>query len=83
MNCPLCDEPVDPAADQQEISTPEGRMSAHRECLLREVLGGIGHLLDHEYWCNQMHDPNGGMTHRQSALAVDEWVHLHGVEASV
>lgn len=51
----------------------------HRECLAREVIGGIGHLEDHEFWCETMHDPDGGRTYRQSALEVVAWVREHGV----
>ena len=42
----------------------------HRECSLRSVLGGIGHHLDHGYWCIGKGDPDAGMTYRQSAKAV-------------
>lgn len=80
--CPLCGETVDRGAQCQAIGTPEGPRFAHRECLLREVLGGIGHLTDHVRWCGGEHDPDGGRTRRESALAVDAWVHEHGVEAA-
>jgi hypothetical protein len=46
----------------------------HRECSLRAVLGGIGHLTDHVGWCTELHDPDGGMSYRQSAIAVWAWV---------
>ena len=80
--CPLCEEPVtaeqarDPRA--QPIGGLGGDRIAHRECLLRDVMGGIGHLTDHVYWCHEMHDPDGGRTLRQSALEVDAWLHEHG-----
>lgn len=51
----------------------------HRECSLRTVLGGIGHLLDHDYWCVHHHDPDGGRTPRQSSIEVWEWVQAHGM----
>lgn len=84
--CPLCEEPV--ALDQinnrsQRIGGMGGNRTAHRECLLRSGIGGIGHLENHAYWCLQMHDPDGGRTYRQSALEVDQWVVDHGVEATV
>lgn len=84
--CPLCEEPV--TWDQigpraQRIGGLGGNRIAHRECLLREAIGGIGHLEDHAYWCTEMHNPDGGRTRRQSALEVDEWVHQHGVEAAM
>lgn len=69
--CTLCEEPIADWTTSVEI----GRDLAHRECVLRNVLGGIGHLLDHPHWCLQVHDPDGGMTYRESALAVDQWVH--------
>jgi hypothetical protein len=65
--CVLCEEPIGPGDDAQACSP--GR--AHRECLLRAVVGGIGHHEDHAYWCGQMHDPDGGRTYRQSAIEVD------------
>jgi len=80
VTCPLCDEPVTTAhiADRaQRVGGAGGNAYAHRECLLRSVMGGFGHLTDHLYWCLTMHDPDGGMTYRQSALAVDEWAHAH------
>lgn len=83
--CPLCEEPVtaeqarDPRA--QCIGGLGENRIAHRECLLRDVMGGIGHVLDHGYWCGLMHDTDGGRTPRQSALEVDEWVSKHGVRA--
>ena len=55
----------------------------HRECMLRSVVGGIGHLIAHEYWCVQHRDPDAGLTYRQSALLVDAWVHIMGVERSI
>lgn len=51
----------------------------HRECSLRMVLGGIGHLEDHQRWCKGEHDPDGGRSYRQSALEVWAWVQEHGV----
>jgi hypothetical protein len=48
---------------------------AHRCCMLRNVLGGIGHLTDHAHWCVQEGDCDGGLTYFCSALAVWGWVH--------
>lgn len=76
--CPLCETDVESDQDSQPISTPEGVLPAHRECLLRAVLGGIGHLVDHAHWCVAMHDPDGGVSYRESALAVDAWVERYG-----
>lgn len=80
--CGLCETEVRPGDDVRPLGTPEGPGLAHRECLLRNVLGGIGHLEDHNHWCNEMHDPDGGRSYRQSALEVDAWVHEHGVSAA-
>lgn len=44
--------------------------AAHRECALRAVDGGIGHHVDHDFWCSDVGDPNGGLSYRQSALKV-------------
>jgi hypothetical protein len=84
MTCPLCEEIVDAGHIADRAARVGGHGDnryAHRECLLRAVLGGIGHLEDHAYWCTQVHDPDGGRTYRQSAILVDEWVHHQGVEA--
>lgn len=51
--------------------------AVHRECSLREVIGGIGHLEDHFHWCKEMKDPDGGRTRRQSALEVWQWAKTH------
>lgn len=75
--CPLCETNVDPGGDHLMIGTPTGHASAHRECLLRSVMGGIGHLTDHAHWCLTVHDPDGGHTYRESALLVDQWVTDH------
>lgn len=71
--CQICGEGMDKPFVRDGV-----RYRSHRECLLRSVLGGIGHLTDHEFWCNQMHDPDGGKTCRESALLVDQWVQENG-----
>lgn len=43
---------------------------AHKECSLRSVLGGIGHHLNHSHFCQVLHDPDAGVSYRQSALLV-------------
>jgi hypothetical protein len=50
----------------------------HRECSLRSVLGGIGHLQNHARWCVGRHDPDAGLSYRESALRVWHWVSEHG-----
>lgn len=85
MICVLCGEFINSNDETSPIkvvtidSTPsEGLM--HRECALRNVLGGIGHLTDHYLWCVTCKDPDGGHTYRESALLVDEWVRQRGRE---
>jgi hypothetical protein len=51
--------------------------------MLREVMGGIGHLLDHDHFCVERHDPDAGLPYRLSALLVDTYVAYKGVETSV
>lgn len=73
--CALCDEEIQPDDQGSFMGAWPDRPAlapVHRECSLREVLGGIGHHRDHDYWCHEMHDPDGGMTYRESALAVWE-----------
>jgi hypothetical protein len=78
----MCDQPVVPGGDISPTSlfTENGRQTAHRSCMLREVIGGIGHLIAHDYWCVQHHDPDAGLTRRQSALLVDVYVATVGTE---
>lgn len=68
--CPLCSAWVESGA-------------AHRACALQDVLGPIGHVLDHRYWCVVRCDPYAGLTRRQSALCVLALVSLHGAESVV
>lgn len=55
----------------------------HVACALRSTLGGIGHLMDHAYWCGERGDPDAGLSYRESALFVAEWVQAHGIDAAV
>lgn len=77
MRCSLCEERID--VTERMVGT----LMAHRVCLLRTAVGGIGHLEDHAYWCDQMGDPDGGRSKYQSALECDEWVAKYGVAASI
>jgi hypothetical protein len=45
--CPLCHEVVIPDNHDTRKMGGHGEL-AHRECLLRSVVGGIGHLEDHQ-----------------------------------
>jgi hypothetical protein len=60
------------------IADKDGPHRAHDECMLRSVLGGIGHLEDHDHWCNEVGDPDGGRSYRQSAIEVAAWAREHG-----
>jgi len=44
--------------------------AAHRECSLRSVVGGIGHLVDHGRYCRDELGPDAGLPYRISALLV-------------
>ena len=78
-DCILCEEPVEHGEPWMPIN---GVQQAHRECLLRDVMGGIGHLIAHEYWCLQHHDPDARLTYRQSAKLTWEYVHVVGAETA-
>lgn len=75
MNCEMCGEPC------PEPFEGVHTMTGHRECFLRNGVGGIGHLIAHDYWCTQHHDPDAGLTYRQSALLTDLYISLVGVSA--
>lgn len=47
---------------------------AHRECSLRSVMGGIGHLVDHARYCRSDEGPDAGLSKRLSALLVWQMV---------
>lgn len=85
MTCLLCGERIAPDEDIRHVFDGETGQPrpTHRICMLRNVLGGIGHLENHAYWCKERHDPDGGRTYYQSALAVEAWVDQHGIDAAV
>lgn len=75
----MCDEPIDDDdLSPTVLHTPEGPKNTHRTCMLREVTGGIGHHIAHEYWCTLCGDPDAGLTRRQSALLVDAYIKIVG-----
>lgn len=51
---------------------------SHRECQLREVLGPLKHVRGECTGVGQCHDDTG-MSAREEALAVWDWVHEHGI----
>lgn len=68
--CAFCgDDPALPLPDR----------GFHYECVLRESMGGIGHYIDHRYWCMVKEDSDMGLSYRQSALRVAEWVKANGL----
>jgi hypothetical protein len=77
--CAYCGEPILPDEDRADVIT----MDMHRECALRSVIGGIGHLLDHVHFCREKNDPDAGLDKRTSALLVDVWVAREGVLKAV
>jgi hypothetical protein len=82
MNCELCAEDIGLADEVVFIPTLKPlagfiRKPYHRECMARSVIGGIGHLEDHDFWCVTVGDPDGGRTYRQSSLEAVEWVRDH------
>lgn len=79
--CMLCFDDVTPndtAADGTWYDQAGSVRVVHRECGLRSVLGGIGHLTNHDYWCKENVDPDGGHTYRRSAQLVWVWVQKNG-----
>ena len=77
MTCIMCDEPIGKFDAWAPLNTQQ---YAHHECSLRMVLGGIGHQLAHEYWCKEQHDPDAGLTYRQSARMVQSLVDVLGLD---
>lgn len=77
MTCMDCTEPILPGEDRADIINQD----IHRECALRGVMGGIGHLLDHDHFCKGV-GPDAGLDRRTSALLVDVWIDRMGVDAA-
>jgi hypothetical protein len=75
--CTLCQEPM---GSERSASVAQ---PIHRACALRSVVGGIGHLIAHDYWCVVRKDPNAGLTYRQSALLADEYVNVVGIDEAI
>lgn len=74
-NCILCKTLILTSHQGSFIGSEIGLQPAHKECLLRSVTGGIGHYRDHQFWCREKGDPDGGLTYRDSALQV--WDHIN------
>ena len=76
--CVLCDEPIERPDAWVPLNPAQ---LAHHECSMREVLGGIGHQIAHDYWCVQQRDTDAGFTRRQSAQLVLALIDVIGIEA--
>ena len=80
--CLLCSESVldgEPLASGTWFDIDGASRQVHVECALRSVVGGWGHISDHERWCLGEGDPDGGLTFRASALLVADWVDRFGI----
>jgi len=73
--CTLCDEPMEVGEKSASLAC-----EMHRECGLRSVVGGIGHLIDHAHFCAGV-GPDAGLDYRTSALLVDVFILRKGVHA--
>jgi hypothetical protein len=75
--CGLCDEALvagDSGMMQNFVTAEDaGWRPVHKECQFRAVVGGWGHHENHPYWCNLMHDTDGGLSRRESSLKVWEY----------
>ena len=78
MICCLCQEPI--TTHEAWISLNPSQF-AHHCCEMREVIGGIGHLLAHHWWCLVKHDPDAGLTRHQSAQMVTALIDVLGIDA--
>lgn len=72
--CPLCDDDVPGNA---EIDHAE----CHPECVMASLIGHYGKVTDAAFWVENMGDPRGGLSARESALAVAKLVAEHGLYA--
>jgi hypothetical protein len=68
--CPHCGEDILPWEDQ--ISSNGGALPWHRECLLRSVVGSVGHQLGRCSCYGGDEDDPPGMTPREAARAAVE-----------
>jgi len=78
--CVFCDEPIGKFDPWVPLNPAQ---YAHHECSMRSALGGIGHQIAHEYWCQQQHDPDAGLTYRQSAKMVYALTEVLGLDEVV
>lgn len=74
LTCMSCQEPI--VEGEDGCIFPTG-FATHRECSLRSALGGIGHIVDHQFFCRGELGPDAGLGYRESAKLVWEW-HVNG-----
>lgn len=79
--CPLCREIIRDGEDTRPMNGIDH--GAHRECLLRSVVGSIEHLEMGPHGVGECHKHDRGLTYRQNALLVDEWVTKNGINAAM
>jgi hypothetical protein len=79
--CFLCQEAIQKGDDFRPNNGDD--VGLHRECLLRSVVGSIEHLEMGPHPVGACHEHDRGLTYRQNALLVDEWVAKHGVDAAL
>lgn len=77
--CWHCEEPF--TAGDSGMVMPTG-LAQHRECGYRAVIGGIGHLVDHDYFCGGELGPDAGLSRRASSLLVWAREILHAEPAA-
>ena len=66
--CVWCMEKIQPGDDG---GIDFGGHAVHKECSLRNVLGGIGHHVNHPRYCNSAGlGPDAGLSRRLSAILV-------------
>jgi hypothetical protein len=70
LSCMFCRQRFEPGANGAVMPTG---FAQHRECSLRAVWGGIGHLVNHHRYCRGELGTDAGLGYRQSALLV--WRH--------
>lgn len=76
MQCASCEELI---GENDRGTLFANGEPCHAECGLRDVLGGAGHLATEPHRPGGC-DPDGGLSRRESALLVWEWVDRMGVE---
>lgn len=74
--CVLCDDSLPNGAEYD-------RTLVHPECLLANLIGPLGHHLDHDFWCINMADPFCGLGARLAGIDLMALVERYGLKAVV